>query len=148
MEEGKSFIRVDVSGFDSARWKLYRSKLIDKLYQFLETEIDPIKRTSIGDELSEFTHKLLNYGKAVLDKPIIENNKLLAQIEDIYADIRKKNAEAEAIELKNRLKRFKLFLKSAKIIVGGDQGEEAILFLKDIDQFLLAIREFENESDF
>lgn len=143
-------IRIDVSGFDEEKWGNFKSKFLAKLYEFMETELDPIKHTTIKEEIAMFTNKLLEYGKAKLSKPVIDNDKTIAEIEELYsrrllniAETRKTNAEADAIEMKNKIKKFKLLGTIAKVIIGGKDDQESAAFTRDIENFLIAMNSLE-----
>jgi hypothetical protein len=141
-EDIHTFLRIEVSGEDGELWKKLRSKLVQAITNFLEFEIDPIKHSSIKEEAQKFTSALLDYGKSKLNKPGIDNDKTLAEIEEIYgkvqktrAEARKINAEASAIELQNVIRKLKIALGAARVLMVGSPEAETVLFLKEIESF-------------
>ncbi|MDN5200168.1 hypothetical protein QQ008_02320 [Fulvivirgaceae bacterium BMA10] len=127
--------------------------MIQVVKEFLDFTIDHENKSTIKDEARVFTTALLDYAKQKLAKPGIDNQKTLAEIEEIYArrqrelaEARKTNAEAEKIEFETSIRKLKVALGSAKVLLIGKQGGEEILFLKQIDNFLDVLKEFELEK--
>jgi hypothetical protein len=152
--ENEKMVGIKVGGINENLWSKLRSKLIDAINNLLDTEIDGITKTSFGEEIDQFTHSLLQYAKEKLKKPMVDNDKTIAEIQELYsrkqknlAETRKIHAEAEAMELKNRIRKLKLILNTAKIVLHGNPGEEEILFIKDIDTFLLALNDIDSDKE-
>lgn len=153
MKNNSKYLRVDVGGENDHLWAMLRHKLIEAISKLLDSEIDTSRHSTLRQEAEKFTSALLNYGKSKLLKPGIENEKTIAEIEQLYslkqknlAEIRKINAESEAIELATRIKKLKFIIDAAKIIMTGSDGKESLLFIKNIDNFLLALAAIEQDD--
>jgi len=149
-DQTEKYIRIDVAGKDEKLWSRLRSKLIDTIDKLLDTELDTVRGTSIREEAAKFTSALLDYGKSKLLKPGIDNEKTIAEIEELYskkqmniAEVRKINAEAESIEISNKIKKLRFVIGAAKAILTGNTSPENLLFIKDIDSFLQVLKELE-----
>lgn len=142
------FALVTVSGKSAQRWSQFRDKLLQTLQVVLDTVLDTEEGTTVRDEAQQFTRALLDYAKAHLARPGLENDKLEAEIRRLFsqseadrAEARKKNAEAEALEFQTKVRRLRLVLGGAKAMLVGEQGEEAIIFGKQIEEFLQILKE-------
>ncbi len=147
-----NILKIDVSGDNQALWEQLRSKLIAAVGNFLDSTIDVETGSTIRQEAQKFTSLALDYGKSKLQKAGIENDKIIAEIEEKYAVIektkaegRKLVAEAKQIEFDTSLRKLKASLKLAKALVIGKQDEESIVFTRQIEGFLEAINEVTNE---
>lgn len=130
-----------------------RDKLLAWFNQLLDKQLDPIAGTTVRDETQEFIHESLNFLKAKLKKADFENEKIQAETLERFtaakenlAKARKTSAEAHALELDNMIKDLKIRLTLTKAIVLQDKGEAAILFGRDIDALLNAIKEIEGTN--
>jgi hypothetical protein len=95
----------------------------------------------------------LDYARAKLEKPGLENAKIEAEVlrhyaerEKALAEARVKNAEAEKAELANTVKKLKIALGAAKVLLIGEDGDEAALFSLQIDEFLRVLKELDEVS--
>lgn len=138
---------------DEQIWIKLRNKLLDAITKFLDFEIDPVKQSSLREEAQKFTSALLDYGKSQLNKPGIDNQKSLAEIEELYskaqrnnAETRKINAEAAAIELDNRIKTLQLVLAATKTMIVNQPGQESNHFITDIERFQGLLEVFQEGS--
>jgi hypothetical protein len=144
----KQLVLANVSGKSAERWMQFRNKLVQTLQDFLDTVLDTEQGTTIRDEAQQFTKALLDYAKAHLARPGLENDKLEAEIRRLFsqseadrAEARKKNAEAEAIEFQTKVKRLRLVLGGTKAMLIGERGEEAVIFAQQIEEFLQTLKE-------
>jgi hypothetical protein len=150
---GSKFIRIDLEGVDGEKWYHLRKKFVHAIHKTLDTVIDYDTGGTLRDEAKKFTTELLHYGKAKLQKAGLENNELMAQIDLLYsqkekelAEARKLNAEAEALEIQNNIRKLKLSIGGMKALMMGEAGEEEILFLRQMDHFLEVLRDFEGNA--
>ena len=152
----KEFLKVSVSGKNKEVWSRMRGKLMQAVEKFLDTTLDYENSSTIKDEARKFSTALLDHAKEKLAKTGIENQKMLAEIDLMFstktkelAETRKINAEAQAIEFSNSVKQLKLTLGLSKALIIGEQGEENVVFIKQIDSFLEVIQsvEADNEAD-
>ncbi|KOH42628.1 hypothetical protein NC99_45570 [Sunxiuqinia dokdonensis] len=97
---------------------------------------------------------MIHFGKEKLKKASIENEKLNAEIEEIYTKIKKEKAEtrkinavADKINLENQLRAIRISLGSAKALMIGSEDNEDILFIKRIDAFLDVINEIKYSDE-
>src|SRR5262249_21831890 len=139
-----------VTGQDPLLWQGLRSKLVEVINGVLDSVIDHEKETTVREEAKKMTSALLDHAKARLAKAGLENEKIEAeiqrlytQIENDYAEARKKHAEAEAIELNTALKKLWLSVGLTKAMLIGEAGEENIVFSQQIDAFLGTLKELE-----
>jgi septal ring factor EnvC (AmiA/AmiB activator) len=113
---------------------------------FLDTTIDQTVQPAIREKAQKFTHLAVDYSKVKEERLNIDNDKILAEIEETYskarlndAERRIKDAEADAKEFENRLNKLVTALRVVKVVIAGSKGEEEIIFLKQIDEFLHVI---------
>lgn len=146
--------KVSLSGADPILWEKLQSKLLVILDKSLETIINYDTGATIKDEAREFTSAMIHFGKEKLKKASIENEKLNAEIEEIYTKIKKEKAEtrrinavADKINLENQLKAIRISLGSAKALMIGSEDNEDILFIKRIDTFLDVINEIKYSDE-
>jgi hypothetical protein len=143
LPEKRQFVRVDVTGKTAALWQSLRPKLIQAMNDVLDAVIDDEHGTTVRDEAKQLTTALLDYAKANLARPGLENERIEAEIRRLYgqmeidrAEARKKHAEADTLEFNNKVKRLRLVLGMAKAFMVGDTGEEAVIFTAQITAFL------------
>lgn len=144
----RKITKISLSGSDPILWEKLRSKLLLVLDKSLDTIINYDTGATVREEAREFTSAFIQYGKDKLKKASIENDKLNAEIEEIYtkinrenAEIRKINAEADKINLDNKIRALKISLGSAKALLIGSENKEDILFVKRVNAFLEAIND-------
>lgn len=149
----KKLTKVSVSGADSVLWNKLRNKLIQVLDRSLDTIINYDTGATIKDEAKEFSSAVIQFGKEKLKKASIENDKINAEIEEIYtkikkekAETRKINAEADQINLDNQIKAIRITLGSAKALLIGSADNEDILFVKKVDAFLDVLKELKQSN--
>lgn len=147
--------RVDVTGVLPQLWAKLQPKLVDAIQQLLETPINPATGATVREEGTEIASLAWEHVKERLRKDIIENRKNEAKIAEIYerleherekenrtrAETRKLNAEAEAQELDNRIRKLHTILLLAKATLAGQPGEEALLMGRQIDAYLRALED-------
>ena len=153
-EPRKKLTKVTLTGSDPMLWEKMRSKLLLVLDKSLETVINYETGTTVKEEAQEFTSALIKYGKNKLEKASIENDKLNAEVEEIYtkikkekAETRKINAEADRINLENRIREIKISLGSAKAMLIGNENNEDIIFIKKIDAFLNVLNDMKYSNE-
>lgn len=151
--ENPTYLRIDVGGENDRLWTVLRQKFIRLIEDMLDKEIDPVRHTTFKEEAERFTSALLDYGRSKLQKPGIDNEKKIAEIQELYsqrqkniAETRKLHAETDAIELANKIRRLKLMLHTAKAIMTGTENNENLLFLKNMDGFLQALNAIETDD--
>lgn len=145
----KQLARVDVRGETPKLWAKFRPKLIAKINSFLDTTADHERGTTIREEAKQFSSALLDFARNKLARERAEVGKIEAEISEIYAQrvkalsaAEKLSAEAEGIRIRNSAKELCLHLALMKAMLVGEQGEEALLLGRQIDQFLEVVREF------
>lgn len=148
--EKKKVLEVQVVGKNRELWGELRDKLMMAVTKTLDTVINHENNTSIRDEAKEFASALIDHAKAKLKRAGLENEKIIAEIDNLYvrrekelAETRKLNAEAKSIEIKNRIKSLKISLGGMKVLMIGQDGEEDLLFIKQIDAFLNVLNSME-----
>lgn len=146
--------KISVSGADPILWDKLKSKLLLILDKSLDTIINYDTGGTIKDEAREFTTALIEFGKEKLKKASIENEKLNAEIEEIYTRIKKEKAEtrkinaiADKINLDNQLRAIRISLGSAKALLIGSEENEDILFIKRVDTFLEVINDMKHSDE-
>lgn len=151
MPDPQKYIAIEIGGSKEHIWKRFRKKLVDNIDKLLDFEIDSEKGSTLREEAKKFTSALLNYGKSKLSAPGINNEKTLAEIEELYskrekslAEARKIHAEADLLEFSLRIQKLKTALKLAKVVL--PRGKRHAVFLKDIDLFLDVVRSIEEEK--
>lgn len=144
------FHHIQITGKNPQAFAGARDKLLAWFNQLLDQQLDPIAGTTARDETQEFIHESLNFLKAKLKKADFENEKIQAETLERFtaskenlAKARKASAEAHALELENMIREMKIKLALTKVIVLQDKGEAAVLFGRDIDALLNAIKEIE-----
>jgi len=141
-QEKRTFVKVDLVGNDDFTWSKLKSKLTQTLFELLDTKINTNSGATVSDEIQRITTNVIEFANAKLERPSIENQKLLAEIEQILAnkakklaETRKINAEAEKIELDNIAQKLKIALGLAKVLANSTSDPEAIIFIKNIEEF-------------
>jgi len=91
---------------------------------------------------------LLDFAKARLAKPGLEAEKIAAEIGKTFAERQtelaradKTSEEARGLRIKNDISELRLTLGATKAILVGDASEEAVLFGKQVDAFLSALKD-------
>lgn len=143
--------KIPIRGKDQKIWSELKGKLMTKLAQTVDNTlnsiIDPVEKTTLKEEINQFSHQLLGYAKAKLSEPGISNQKTIAEIETIYArrnreiaETRKIHAEADALEFDMAVKKLKLALGATKVFIACDkEDQETIIFIKQIEDFRLLL---------
>jgi hypothetical protein len=139
----KQYLQVDIRGQDPVVWEKLRSKLMIAVEDLLNTVIDPQRGMTLEDEARQLTSAALEHVRARLAKAGLENEKIEAEVQRLYAqtqgdlaEARKKSAEAEAIEFATATKKLRVVLGGMKAMLIGEEGNEAIVFGRQIDEFL------------
>jgi len=141
--EKKQYLKVETAGKSPELWSNLKEKLLRAIHSFLDTTIDGVDNKTIREEAKVFSHALLKYGKDKLEKAGLENDKILAEVDFLYsqnekelAEARKLNAEAQRIEFENAIRRLRLSLKMTKVMLISEPREEALIMVKNVDQFI------------
>lgn len=153
-EEQKEFVKIEIGGKDEHLWQKLRVKFGEVISSILDTIIDDTTNSTLRDEAKKFTSALLDYGKSKLNKPGIDNEKTLAEIDLLYtqkqktiAETRKIHAEANNIELSNKIKSIKVALTAYKLVLLKETGSQEIVFVKDIDEFINTLKLIEEQYE-
>jgi len=157
MPEGQAsdnaYLRIDVMGKSPKSWAELRAKLLSSLYKLIDDISEGQGCSWFEARAAEFSRAILDYAKAKLARPGIENEKTLAEVGDLYAERERKlaetrriHAQADAQELETELKRLTIALKMTKVMLVGDPGDEAMLFGRQIDGLLAAVDQVRGES--
>lgn len=148
-EEHKGkIIKIDVAGKDPDLFSKIKGKLFIAVDKFLESVIDYDTGTTVKEETRKLASLALNFAEEKLKKTGIENQLILAQVDEKYAQIekgkaetRKLNAEARKLDFDQSLKELSLSLRLTKALLTGKPGEENLMFVKQLDAFLDAIND-------
>lgn len=150
----KKIIKIDVSGKDQALFNKLRKRLLESVERLLDSPINYQTGTTVREETKKLTSLALNYAAEKLKKPAIENQLLLAEIEEKYsiaeknkAETRKIDAETNKLVFEQSLKELYFSIKLSKALIIGKKGEEAIIMLKELDSFLEAIEEIKSSQN-
>lgn len=148
-----SWLRVDVRGESEGRWIALREKFLAQIGKLLESTLDHDRGTTVRDEAKEFTSALLDFAKAKLAKPGLEAEQIAAQIGKTFAERQTELAradktaeEARQIRIKNDIAELRLTLGATKAMLVGDSSEEAVLFGKQLNEFLEVLKEIAAET--
>ncbi|MFA6249479.1 MAG: hypothetical protein WC615_21250 [Mucilaginibacter sp.] len=147
-QEVKSYIKVDVEGANPQMWATMKVKLTNMVMELIDFKINTKTNGSIGEEFGRVSANLIEFANAKLEKPSIENQKMLAEIENLlankakgFAETRKLNAEAEQIELQNIMMKLKLAIGCAKILATSNNDSEFLIFTKNIEELSYIFQE-------
>lgn len=149
--EKKTFLKVKVAGKNKALWETdIREKFIELFKNLMDTVINFDDNKTIGEETKEISTHLIKHVKERLKRAGYENDKILAEIEEIqartkktYAEARKISAEARKEELAQKLKYLKLKLGIMKAMLIEETDSESIIFIKKIDVLFEVLKEFD-----
>ncbi|WP_299216669.1 hypothetical protein [uncultured Dokdonia sp.] len=152
-ESFKKYTKVQVRDADWSIWRKMRPKLIEAVREFLDSVIDDRNNKLIREETVKFTEALLEFGKDKIKDTSKNNVITIAEIDRIYgqkrkanAEIRKLNAESDAIEIKNNIKRLYVAMAGMKMLISGIKNEEEIIFSRQIDAFLKVLKRIESDN--
>jgi hypothetical protein len=145
----EGLIRIDVTGQSAELWRQMRPKLIKAVADVLEgLAPDRDAHETLWEGASELVAGAFDHLKARLAKAGLENArieaevcKLYAEAESTLAEARKRRGEAAKQEFDTAVRRLRLALGLTRAQLIGDEGEEAILFGKQIDAMLVALKE-------
>jgi hypothetical protein len=148
----KSYLKVDIEGVDPQLWAKLKSRLTEMVIELLNYNINSKTDGNVKEEFSRITANVLEFANAKLEKASIENQKLLVEIQNILAnrgkelaEARKLNAEADEIELKNIITRFKFAIGAAKVLASSSNDAKLLLFTKNFEELLYIFQE--NKAD-
>lgn len=143
-----TWLRVDVRGANPTLWASLREKFVNQIGRLLDSTLDYQRGTTVRDEAKEFTSALLDFAKAKLAKPGLEAEKLAAEIGKTFAERQSELAraskiseEARQLRIRNDVSELRISLGATKALLIGDASEEAVLFGKQVDAFLTALKE-------
>jgi DNA primase large subunit len=144
----KTFLRVDVKGNSEPLWLRLRPKLINAINAVLDTVVDPDNESTMRDEAKQFTSALLDHAKAKLKRAGLENDRIEAEIRQLYSQIemdlaesRKRNAEANALEFDTTVRKLRFALMGTKTLLISDESNESIAFGQEVDGFLESLKQ-------
>jgi hypothetical protein len=148
------YVQINVRGEDPGTWKRLRGSLVSTIQQMLGSLADVAESGKVREEARKISVAALEYARAKLEKPGLENAKIEAEVlrhyaerEKALAEARVKNAEAEKVELANAVRKLKLSLGAAKVMLIGEDGDEAALFSLQIDEFLRVLKELDEFAE-
>ncbi len=151
----KRILRIDLVGKDENLFQNLRSKLIETVNKVLDASIDVNSNQTVKDELRNLASLGLDFAKSKLAKPGIENDKMLAEIEEKIsvieknnAETRKLNVEARKLEFDQSLRELTFALRMSKALINLEEGDEAIAFTKQINVFLEAVNSLKEMNRF
>lgn len=152
-EDKKKLVRIELTGADENLFAALKGKLIAMINKVLESAIDVNSGLTLKEEIQKFTSLGMQFAEAKLKKASIENELLISNIQEKYSQIEKNkaetrilNANAKALEFQQSLKELSFTLKMTKVLIAGNEGEESIIFLKQIDSFLEVVNSL-NETN-
>lgn len=144
----KGYMIVKVRGEANELWAKLRPKLIKTVNDVLDTVIDESREATVRTEAKEFTSALLDFAKQRLRKEGLEAEKIEAEVRKLHADMqmglaeaRERHARADHCEFDLKVKKLRLALSLTKAQLIGDEGEEAIVFGRQIDELLKLLKE-------
>lgn len=147
----QNFYKIEVTGADVTLFSKLRGKIVEAVLNLLNTTIDHDRGYTVTETVQHLTSKSVGFLEAKLDRAGIENQLLLAEIEEKLANARKTNAEAESKSLENRKARFEQALKElkyavnlAKALVPDKEDPDYIIFTKDITPFINLFTEIDS----
>lgn len=147
-------LRVDVRGENTSLWSQLRPKLIARINEVLDSTLDHKRGTSFRDEAKQFTASMLEYARQRLQREGLENDRIEAEIAETYARRTSELAKAENTAADAEHKRQQTNLKELCIALGltkamliGEEGEEAVVFGKQIECFLEVVKDMHLLSD-
>lgn len=156
-KDEKRLLKIDLVGKDENLFANLKGKLIKMVDRVLDTSLDVSTDLTVKEELQKFTSLGLNYTESKLKKASIENDQIIAEIQEKLsiiqknkAEARKINATARTIEFDQSLKELTFTLKMTKAIIVGEGNEQALAFTKQIDVFLeviTSINEMQSNSN-
>ncbi|MBF9251742.1 hypothetical protein I2I11_00400 [Pontibacter sp. 172403-2] len=145
----KQFLKVETAGKSPELLSSLKEKMLQAIHSFLDITIDGVDNKTIREEAKEFSHALLKYGKDKLEKAGFENDKIRTEIDFLYsqkekefAEARKLNAEARKAEFENAISQLQLSLKITRVMLISESGEEALVLVKDVEQFIEILDDF------
>lgn len=146
--EDDEILKIKLRGKNPDLWKSLRHKFLTQLESILETVINFENSGTVRDELKNVSSELLKFTKEKLRRPGFENQKVLAEIDDLYsssqhklAQARMVNAQAKEVELKNKLLELKMSLAIVHASLIGESDEESLVFIKRIEMVKLLLSE-------
>lgn len=140
--------RIDVRGADTTLWATLRPKLIRKISEVLDSTLDNERGTTVREEAKQFTSAMLEYARRRLQREGLENDKIEAEIAELYAKRASELAQAESLTAAAEAQRQQTALRElctclslTKAMLVGDKSEEAVLFGLQIESFLETVKE-------
>lgn len=145
-----NYVQVQVRGENPSTWRDLRGTLVKTVFDILGGLSDVANSGKLREEAKRISLAALDYAKAKLEKPGLENAKIEAEIREKYAEIEKKHAEtrlksaeADKAEFENTIRKLKVSLGLAQVLIMGEKDDESILFSLQIEQFLRIVKELE-----
>jgi hypothetical protein len=144
----EGFVGFQLAGKNEALWGELRPKLILKIKELVDGigEEDET-RGWLKERAKEFGSLAIDYAKSKLRREGVEIQKIEAEIAKLFSEAeaahekaRKDRADARAVEFTTTVKELRLALGLTKAMMMGDEGEESILFGKQIDAMLEALK--------
>ena len=140
--ERSTILKLDVEGKNSAIWEKCKDSLMEMVTKILDAQLHRDGKTTV-EEFKRASSNLLDFANSKLERPVIENQKLLTEIDLMLAtesksraETRKINAEAEAIEISNLEKKFKIAIGAATVLARLEKNQEGLLFCKDMESLI------------
>ena len=143
---------VQVRGKDPQRWAELQGKFVEAVTKLLDTVVDESGRT-VRDETREVSGRAIGALKALLEKPAVDNEvkiaeieKTLAEAEKAWAEADKIAAEAEDQRFETMSKKFNLLMKYRSAIFLGGAEEPTCLFAENPEALVDAATEATSED--
>ena len=112
-------IRFELTGKNAEVWnRMYEtltSVVIDGMSSF--APMDDSERESTCQLLMDLAGITGGWAKAKLERPSLENEKLIAEIAEKFEDLKLKQAQRKTIELENESKRLDLMVKRVETAI-------------------------------
>ena len=145
----KKLIKIEVAGEDPSLWLKLKPKLMESINKFLDSAIDFDKGTTVRDQGKKLISLAINYAEEKLKRPQAENNKIEAEISELYSRTEKNKEEArinrvkaDDMEFNSAVNKLRLSLRLTKAMIIGKEDQESVVFTKQIELFLEALDEF------
>lgn len=141
------FIRVEIAGNSGKLWLQNREKLLSEISDLLEWS-DP---ESLQKLKKATTSSAVLVQGAIRDfNSTLENDKMRAEIEGLFAKAERENAEAvkiraeaNSIQFATKVRKLKLTVRVYKIFLQSDMSADALLFCSMLDQLNDVLKEIE-----
>jgi hypothetical protein len=157
----KKLLGISIVGKNPDLWSKLRSRFLNICESVLDLQMDERNQSSVRDELGSFKGKTLDFAKAKLDRPVIENLEIRARIEKLYAEkvktlaeARKSNAEARIAEVNAGMAEYlwkvnqtRFALIAMKGLMVGEANEEMIVYSNSMDGLMDILNQIKSDME-